>query len=162
MTHYPSSRTRLHTSLEHQWVRHNEASSLDGTRTSWLGSGQFALTPSSGVIGLLGVSRESTALDMLSNTVYRGGVGYYRELFGGLTALVQPEYLHARYDDVTPAFGVERRDDLWRTRLRLTNRRWVFRGFSPELTLIRSSRRSNIDLYSYDRNQVQLGVSKLY
>lgn len=162
LTYYPSSRTRLNTSLEHQWVRHDETSSLDGTRTSWLGSGQFALTPSSGVIGLLGVSRESTELDMLSNTVYRGGVGYYRELFGGLTALAQPEYLHARYDDVTPAFGVERRDDLWRTRLRLTNRRWIFNGFSPELTLIRSSRRSNIDLYSYDRNQVQLGVSKLY
>ncbi|MGP5308607.1 surface lipoprotein assembly modifier [Vreelandella alkaliphila] len=162
VTYYPSSRTRLHTSLEHQWVRHDDVSSLDGTRTSWLGSWQYALTPSSGVMGVLGLSKESTELDMLSNTVYRGGVGYYRELFGGLTALIQPEYLRARYDDVTPAFGVERRDNLWRTRLRLTNRRWVFKGFTPELTLIRSSRRSNIDLYSYDRNQVQLGVSKLY
>ncbi|MGP9767625.1 surface lipoprotein assembly modifier [Halomonas sp. AOP13-D3-9] len=162
LTYYPSSRTRLHTSLEHQWVRHDEASSLDGSRTSWLGSWQFALSPSSGVMGLLGVSRESTELDMLSNTVYRGGLGYYRELFGGLTALIQPEYLHARYDDVTPAFGVERRDDLWRARLRLTNRRWVFKGFSPELTLIRSSRSSNIDIYSYDRDQIQLGISKLY
>ncbi|WP_146157040.1 porin family protein [Halomonas urumqiensis] len=162
LTHYPSSRTRLHTSLEHQWVRHDEAESLDGTRTSWLGSWQYALTPSSGVMGLVGVSRESTELDMLSNNVYRAGVGYYRELFGGLTALVQPEYLHARYDDVTPAFGVERRDDLWRTRLRLTNRRWIFKGFTPELTLIHSSRRSNIDLYSYDRNQIQLGVTRLY
>ena len=162
LTHYPSSRTRLHTSVEHQWVRHDQANSLDGTRTSWLGSWQYALTPSSGVMGLLGVSRESTELDMLSNTVYRSGMGYYRELFGGLTALLQPEYLHARYDDVTPAFGVERRDDLWRTRLRLTNRRWVYRGFSPELTLIHTSRDSNIDLYSYDRNQIQLGVTKLY
>lgn len=162
VTYYPSSRTRLHTSLEHQWVRHDDVSSLDGTRTSWLGSWQYALTPSSGVMGVLGLSKESTELDMLSNTVYRGGVGYYQELFGGLTALIQPEYLRARYDDVTPAFGVERRDNLWRTRLRLTNRRWVFKGFTPELTLIRSSWRSNIDLYSYDRNQVQLGVSKLY
>lgn len=162
LTHYPSSRTRLHTSLEHQWVRHDEAERLDGTRTSWLGSWQYALTPSSGITGLLGVSRESTELDMLSNTAYRGGVGYYRELFGGLTALVQPEYLHARYDDVTPAFGVERRDDLWRARLRLTNRRWVYKGFSPELTLIHTARDSNIDLYSYDRNQVQLGVTRLY
>lgn len=162
LTHYLSSRTQLHTSLEHQWVRHEKASNLDGTRTSWLGTWQFALSPSSGVMGLLGISRESTKLDVLSNTVYRGGLGYYRELFGGLTALIQPEYLQARYDDVTPAFGVERRDDLWRTRLRLTNRRWVYRGFSPELTLIHSSRRSNIELYEYDRNQVQLGLTKLY
>lgn len=162
LAYYPSSRLRLSTSLEHQWVNHDNAESLDGTRSSWLGSGQYALTPSSGVTGVLGVSRESTELDMLSNTVYRSGVGYYRELFGGLTALLQPEYLHARYDDVTPAFGVERRDDLWRTRLRLTNRSWVFKGFSPELTLIHSSRRSNIDLYSYDRHQIQLGVSRLY
>ncbi|NOG32907.1 DUF560 domain-containing protein, partial [Halomonas sp. TBZ9] len=138
------------------------AESLDGTRSSWLGSGQYTLTPSSGIVGLLGVSRESTGLDMLNNTVYRGGLGYYRELFGGLTVLLQPEYAHADYDDITPAFGVERQDDLWRARLRLTNQQWVFKGFSPELTVIYSSRRSNIDLYSYDRNQVQLGFSKLY
>lgn len=162
LTHFPSSRTRLHTSLEHQWIRHDEAKSLDGTRTTWLGSWQYALTPSSGIMGLLGISRESTELGMLSNTVYRSGAGYYRELFGGLTTLIQPEYLHARYDDVTPAFGVERRDDLWRLRLRLTNRRWVYRGLSPELSLIHTSRDSNIDLYRYDRNQVQLGVTKLY
>lgn len=162
LTFFSYSQAQLDTSLEHQWVNHNDVSSLDGTRTSWLASGQVALTPSSGVVGVLGISRESTELDILSNTRYRGGLGYYRELFGGLTTLLQPEYIHTRYDDVTPAFGVKRQDDLWRTRLRFKNRQWVFKGFTPELTLIHSSRRSNIDLYRYDRNQIQLGISKLY
>lgn len=157
-----SSRTRFSTALEHQWVQHDSVTSLDGTRTDWTGQWQYTLTPSSGMMALVGVSRESTQLDILSNTIYRGGVGYYQELYRGISVLLQPEYLEAHYDAEIPAFGVERRDQLWRARLTLSNRQWVYHGYSPTLSFIHSERDSNIDLYSYDRNQFQLGVTRLY
>ncbi len=159
---HPYERLQLGSSLERLRVDHEFASELDGHRTSAIFFGSYVLTPYSGAHGFFGVTRESASSRMLSNNIYRGGVGYYREMFGGITAMFRPEYLQANYDETIPAFGVKRKDKFWRFTTELTNRRWMFKNVTPTLSLIYSDRNSNIDLYSYSRNQVRIGLRKVF
>ena len=159
---YPSYRLRLGYSLERLKIEHDLALDLDGYRTNGALSGSYAFTPTSGLHSFLGASRESAELSMLSSNSYRIGGGYYTEMREGVFILIQPEHVKTYYDESIPAFGTERKDKIWRIRLELSNRSWTFKGFTPTLAFIHTDRSSNIDLYSYSRNQVMLGLKKVF
>ena len=72
-------------------------------------------------------------------------------------------YRLRRYDCPIVAFGPETRQD--RTlagRMKISNRHIELFGFMPELTVKRERRRSNINLYDYKRNVVEVGVVRTF
>lgn len=105
-------------------------------------------------------AREDTAASDFSNSVYRAALGYHQEISGGFTYSIQPEFLINPFQAVYPLFGETRFDRLYRLSTSIYNRRWYIGGFCPILNYIYTRDRSNIALYSYQRSQVQLGLTK--
>ena len=72
-------------------------------------------------------------------------------------------YRLRRYDSPLAAFGPEARLD--RTlvgRVKVSNRHIELFGFMPELTFKHERRSSNISLYDYKRNLVEVGVVRTF
>jgi len=61
-------------------------------------------------------------------------------------------------DGVDPFFGVVRADSDSRAEISVTNRYLAYKGFAPRLTLGIDERRSNIEIYSFRRTYVRIGV----
>jgi outer membrane protein len=60
------------------------------------------------------------------------------------------------------AFGVARADHQWTMQLALLNRRIDIAGFTPRLTYAYTRNASNIALYSYDRNRLEVGLTRTF
>ena len=91
------------------------------------------------------------------------GASATRELPRGFVATVGSTYRLRRYDSPIAAFGPEARQD--RTlegRVKLSNRHFELFGFMPEMTFRHERRNSNLDLYDYKRNVVEIGVVRTF
>ena len=91
------------------------------------------------------------------------GASATRELPRGFVATVGSTYRLRRYDSPITAFGPEARQD--RTlagRVKLSNRHFELFGFMPEMTFRHERRNSNLDLYDYKRNVVEIGVVRTF
>ena len=80
----------------------------------------------------------------------------------GFSAGFQPAYFITRYDDVLAAFGQTRSDDTLMLAFTLLNRRLDYHGFTPRFSYVFSEQHSNIQIYSFTRNQFQVGVTSLF
>ena len=86
-----------------------------------------------------------------------------RELPRGFVVSAGPSYRWRRHDRPVPIFGPEARND--RTlagRVKLSNRHFELFGFMPEMTFRHERRNSNLDLYDYKRNVVEIGVVRTF
>lgn len=119
---------------------------------------RHALDPQSSLA--LGVSYvNSTAQE--DAYAYNGAAGsarYVREWKGGWIGSVSYQYGEQEYDAADPFFGVERKDRESRAELGITNRLLSYRSLAPRLTVGTAERKSNIDLYSYRRTFVRVGL----
>ena len=91
------------------------------------------------------------------------GASATRELPKGFVATVGSTYRLRRYDSPIAAFGPEARQD--RTlagRMKISTRHIELFGFMPELTVKHERRSSNISLYDYKRNLVEVGVVRTF
>ena len=71
---------------------------------------------------------------------------------------------HHRYSDhvkITES-RAKRRDRLGIIRLALHNRAFALGDFTPELALVREERKSNVELYRYQRSRIELGLRRLF
>jgi tetratricopeptide (TPR) repeat protein len=87
-----------------------------------------------------------------------GSVRYVREWKGGWIGSLSYQYGQQEYDEADPFFGVERDDRESRAELGITNRLLSYRSVAPRLTIGTTERKSNIDLYSYRRTFVRVGL----
>ena len=74
-----------------------------------------------------------------------------------------PTYRFRRYDSPLAAFGPEARQD--RTlagRIKISNRHIELFGFMPEIKVKHERRSSNLSLYDYRRNLVEVGVVRTF
>ena len=86
-----------------------------------------------------------------------------RELPRGFVATVGSTYRLRRYDSPLAAFGPEARlDRTLAGRVKVSNRHIELFGFMPELTFKHERRSSNISLYDYKRNLVEVGVVRTF
>ena len=104
--------------------------------------------------------REETRDPYLTDQIYRFGFSYHREIIGGFTIALQPEYEMNPFKEPNPFFGVTRVDEVYRIGISTYNRRWQFRGFCPTLNYTFTNDLSNIGLYRYQRSQIQIGMTK--
>jgi hypothetical protein len=94
--------------------------------------------------------------------VYWLALDYYRDLPWGFSVNLEPAYSQSAYDGPLLPFGAIRSDHAWAMRVDLLNRRFEYGGFAPRLSFIHASQASSIALYAYDRNQIQLGLTRQF
>ena len=107
--------------------------------------------------------REAVDSEAYSWREFIAGVSATRELPRGFVATVGSSYRLRRYDRPIAAFGPEARQD--RTlagRMKISNRHIELFGFMPELTVKHERRSSNLSLYDYKRNLIEVGVVRTF
>jgi tetratricopeptide (TPR) repeat protein len=109
-----------------------------------------------------GVAAQEARSNVFASTTRWLAFDYYQDLPFGFSAGVEPAYSWTGYDAPQAAFGATRSDHTWAVRLDLLNRRLEFRGFAPRISFIHVSQRSNIALYRYSRDQIQLGFTRQF
>jgi hypothetical protein len=122
----------------------------------------YVLSPSSLFQLQLGFNRQEAQIAPYSYSGVWFGGGYSQDLPWGFSAGFQPSYFITRYDAMLSAFGKTRSDDAVSLAFSLLNRRFEYHGFTPRFSYVFTEQHSNIPLYSFTRNQFQIGLTSLF
>ena len=107
--------------------------------------------------------REAVDSEAYSWREFIVGASATRELPRGFVVTAGSTYRLRRYDRPTAAFGPEaRRDRTLAGRMKVSNRHIELFGFMPELTVSHERRSSNLSLYEYKRNLVEIGLVRTF
>lgn len=155
-----TQRYRLDVGLEFAKLHFPRREFLDGYQLDLSTGHTYWLTPSSYVRGILGGGYQETRLNAFQNKYVRGGVGYGRDLPWGLSVYLEPSVIQFWFDGTT--FGQVRNDTFVVASLTATKRDWDFFGFAPTLTLAYQRNMSTVDVFSYDRELFQLGLTRRF
>ncbi|HEX7952593.1 MAG TPA: surface lipoprotein assembly modifier, partial [Burkholderiales bacterium] len=109
---------------------------------------------SGGIAFTLGTAREQAYAFERPALMLR----YLREWQGGWISSLSWQGAHFHFGGVDPFFGSVRTDRENLAEFGIVNRRLSYKGFSPRLTLGYADRRSNIELYSYHRAYLRVGL----
>jgi hypothetical protein len=156
---YPPGRFVLSGSLGIQKIDFLNAVQNGSAVTAAAGA-SYAMDPSTAASLSLSASRQSAEQAAYANTAVQLQLGYYRDLRWGFTVSIQPSVAVINYDGVYGAFGVRRRDRLVAAQTTLLNRRIDLYGFTPRLAYGYTWNSSNIPLFAYDRNRVEMGFTR--
>lgn len=124
--------------------------------------GTYVLSPSSLFQLQFGLNRQDAKIVPYSYTGVWFGGGYQQDLPFGFSAGFQPAFFLTRYDEALPAFGKTREDDTVMLAFTVLNRRFDYHGFTPRFSYVFTDQHSNIPLYSFTRNQFQIGLTSLF
>jgi tetratricopeptide (TPR) repeat protein len=122
----------------------------------------YVLSPSSLFQLQLGFNRQEARIVPYSYSGVWFGGGYSQDLPFGFSAGFQPSYFITRYDDALAAFGKTRADNAIMLAFTVLNRRFDFHGFTPRFSYVFTEQHSNIPIYSFTRNQFQIGLTSLF
>ena len=122
----------------------------------------YVLSPSSLFQLQSGFNRQEVQISPYSYSGVWFGGGYQQDLPSGFSAGFQPAYFVTQYDAMLPAFGKTRSDDTVMLAFTLLNRRFDYHGFTPRFSCVFTEQHSNISLYSFTRNQFQIGLTSLF
>ena len=122
----------------------------------------YVLSPSSLFQLQLGFNRQDAQISPYSYSAVWFGGGYQQDLPFGFSAGFQPSYFLTRYDAALAAFGATRSDNAVTLAFTLLNRRFDYHGFTPRLSYVFTEQHSSIPLYSFTRNQFQIGATSLF
>jgi tetratricopeptide (TPR) repeat protein len=125
-------------------------------------TGTYVLSPSSLFQLQLGFNRQDAQIGADSYSGVWFGGAYSQDLPMGFSAGFQPSYFITRYDDALAAFGKTRADNALMLAFTLLNRRFDYHGFTPRFSYVFTEQHSNIPLYSFTRNQFQVGLTSLF
>ena len=148
----------LNLAVEARDLRYDEFPFLSGWQYVANGEVRHAISPASSVFGGLTYIRGLAAEDPYAFTGYGINVRYTHELKGGWIGSVFYQYSWYGFDGVDPFFGVVRVDSDNRAEISVTNRYLAYKGFAPRLTVGIDERRSNIEIYTFSRTYVRIGV----
>jgi hypothetical protein len=124
----------------------------------------FTYAQQSGFLrGIAGIVRENTRIGSFSDTQYILGAGIYRHTLPlRFSAYLSTQVAIAAYDDPMPAFSRTRHDTQIDTRLSISNAKLSFGRFTPIVSYIHTERLSNIAVYAYSRDRVEVGFSWVF
>ena len=148
----------LNLALEARDLRYDDFPFLSGWQYVANGEVRHAISPASSIFGGLTYIRGLAAENAYAFVGYAVNVRYTHELKGGWIGSLFYQYSWYRFDGVDPFFGVVRADSDSRAEISVTNRYLAYKGFAPRLTLGIDERRSNIEIYSFRRTYVRIGV----
>lgn len=148
----------LNLAVEARDLRYEDFPFLSGWQYVGNAEIRHAISPASSIFGGLTYIRGVAAEDPYAFVGYGINVRYTHEFKGGWIGSVFYQYSWYGFEGADPFFGVVRVDNDNRAELSVTNRYLSYRGFAPRLTVGMDDRRSNIDLYSYHRIYVRIGV----
>jgi hypothetical protein len=133
--------------------REGQSVTLDLSRTRYLST--------SSLWSLGGTAVRRDARDA-SESYWQGEMSVGRLFQAPLASLlyVETRYGERRFDGSAAAFGVTRRDQEFSLQARVSKRDLLLFGAHPYVQMTLSRSRSNIDLYSYDRNRVEFGLTR--
>lgn len=163
VTHASALGERLLSTQFVNWRRLNYASSYDYLTADQLWTGanlQYAFDSTSSLFGIVRVGLSNAKEKSYSYRAGEVSVGYSKELparFNVQARLTAGQY---RYRAEVPLFGVTREDQLLQADVDVVARNWSVAGFAPRLTVGFAMSRSNISLYTYNRNYVGVGVTR--
>lgn len=150
----------LNGTLEVQNLRYDSAPAFDGP----VGVVSMGLTKgvdsSSFVRFDLALLREQARNASLRDTQYFAGASYFRELPWGFGINAGLGVTLARYDQQLELFDRTRHDTTLTSRLAISNREVELWGFTPVLAWIHTDRWSNLDLYDFDRDRVEISLTR--
>jgi Putative Zn-dependent protease, contains TPR repeats len=126
------------------------------------GTLSYIISPSSLVQISGGVARTEADSAVYSNWSYWGSLTYQRDLPFGFTVAATPSLVWSQYDQRMDAFAQERDDWGYSFRIGILNRRLTYAGFTPQISFVHVTQNSNIPLYGYSRNQVEIGVTRYF
>jgi outer membrane protein len=158
-TYYPSGKTAISIGLAAQRVRYALDIGRNGGSYSLSSSVLHTLDAASGMVVKGGVSRQTALVPSLANTSLFAAIGYFRDLKGGFTIYAEPSYSRTRYDALLTAFGIVRADDAFTGTLTLLNRHIVLGRFTPKISYSYTRQDSDIPLYQYRRNRLEIGLT---
>lgn len=122
----------------------------------------YVLTPSSLMLLQGGFNRQDAEIAPYAYSGFWVGAGYQQDLPLGFSAGFQPTFYSTHYDAALPAFGVIRHDSTLILAFNLLNRRLDYHGFTPRFAYVFSDQHSDIPLFSYNRNQFQIGLTSVF
>jgi tetratricopeptide (TPR) repeat protein len=160
--YYPGRRLGLSAAIGEQDVRYGPPQGQSGLAVNAAVGFTYTLSPSSYVAANMSASRQSARLPVFANTAVAFDASFYCDLPKGYSVSIQPSITRIGYDAAFPAFGVARRDAQWSVKLLLLNRRIDVLGFAPRVMYTHIHDNSNISLFSYDRDQFELGLTRAF
>ncbi len=108
---------------------------------------------------IFGGGRNFTVNPGFANDGVRFALGFHREFQRGITLDLQFEYDHVWYDANNPIFGLTRKDNIFITRASLYDAELEIFGAIPFLSYSYTNDMANIQFYTYQRHQVQVGLT---
>lgn len=161
-TYYLSPALGLSAGLGAQWLDYDQSDERDGPLYS-ASLGLFhPLGPTSAISLKAGANRQNARHSAYSNWSGYAAAGYFRELPAGFSVYLEPGVGIARYDDALPAFGVARRDTSLSAQIAVFNRHLILSRFTPRLSYTYTRQFSNIPLYSFSRNRIEVGLTSTF
>ena len=139
-------------------LRYEDFPFLSGWQYVTTGEVRHAISPASSIFAGLSYIRGLAAENPYAFGGYAINARYIHELKGGWIGSLFYQYYWNGFDGVDPFFSVVRTDSDNLVEISVTNRYLAYKRFAPRLTVGTDERRSNIDLYSYRRTYVRIGV----
>jgi len=161
-TFYPAPRMGITGSLGAQAVHFAQPVGQSGPAYSGSIGSFYTVDPASTVTGSVSVNRQNAELNYYSNTTMQLNLGYFRDLPAGFSASLEIAGSRTRYDSAFAAFGSARNDKQLSVRTTLLNRKIDIGGFTPRLVYNYIHNSSNINIYEYDRNRVEVGLTRIF
>jgi tetratricopeptide (TPR) repeat protein len=161
-TYYTGRRLALNAAVGVQDVHYRLPEGQSGPAVNGAFGFTYVLNPTSYVSAAVSASRQAARLSAFANTAVAFDASFYSDLPRGYSVAVEPFFANIAYDAAVPAFGVARRDRQWSLRVSLLNRAVEVLGFAPRLAYVHIHDSSDISLFSYDRDQIELGVTRAF
>ena len=139
-------------------LRYDDFPFLSGWQYVVTGEVRHALSPVNSIFAGLSYIRGLAAENPYAFGGYAINARYVQELKGGWIGSLFYQYSWYGFDAADPFFGAVRTDSSNLVEISVTNRYLAYKRFAPRLTVGTDERRSNIDLYSYRRTYVRIGV----
>jgi tetratricopeptide (TPR) repeat protein len=158
----PMARLRLTGAVDRKFLVYDLNSGQTGPVTSVFGEAAYAPGPASLARLSVTVSRQRAHYSAFANTSVLTAAGYSRDLPRGFTVSLEPSLARADYDAPLAAFGRARTDTTTAVTLGLLNRSIAWQGFSPRLGYSWIQNRSDIALYRFTKNRIELRMTRIY
>jgi outer membrane protein len=161
-TYYPSQRLALTGSIGGQEVTYAGTLGQSGPAISGAAAAFYTMTPTSTLSASFAATRQFAETAAYANTADQIQVGYAQDLPKGFTVSLQPSFAWVDYAAPLVLFAKTRADRQWQVQLSVLNRRIDIAGFTPRLVYYFTQNDSNIPLYAYSRNRVELGFTRVF
>ena len=108
-----------------------------------------------------GEQRDSSLVS-LGGDSWGAGIGAQYQFKGGLQASLNLNHVRKSYDGLHPLFGIARQDDFTKSRLRLANNQWNWKGFAPVLDITYEKQDSSVVLNRFRNVGASIGVTRRF